>query len=139
MTIGDRIKIQRDKANLSQTELAKKINVSKQTLYKYESNIITNIPSDKIEAIAHVLGVTPSYLMGWDDENASPEDSLDRYDIETLRQLNDDNAGKVNTYATNLLSVQRLEEPVLAAAHIDKSGQKDKMIQDAYRLREMRK
>lgn len=32
---------------MSQVEFADKINVSKQTLYKYENDIITNIPSDK--------------------------------------------------------------------------------------------
>nr|WP_242843822.1 MULTISPECIES: helix-turn-helix transcriptional regulator [Clostridia] len=38
--------------NVLQTELAEKIGVSKQTLYKYENNIVTNIPSYKIELIA---------------------------------------------------------------------------------------
>lgn len=72
MTIGDRIKKQRELLGISQVELAEKIKVSKQTLYKYENNIITNIPSDKIEIIGKVLEVSPSYLMGWEDnlENA---------------------------------------------------------------------
>ena len=67
MTIGDRIKKQRELLGISQVELAEKIKVSKQTLYKYENNIITNIPSDKIEIIGKVLEVSPSYLMGWED------------------------------------------------------------------------
>lgn len=65
--IGKRIKFLRLKAGLSQTELAEKIGVSKQTLYKYENGIITNIPSDKIEAIASATGYSPSYIMGWHD------------------------------------------------------------------------
>lgn len=52
MTVGERIKELRTQLGLSQVEFAEKINVSKQTLYKYENNIITNIPSDKIEAAA---------------------------------------------------------------------------------------
>lgn len=52
---------------MSQTDLAKQMNVSKQTLYKYETNIITNIPLDKIERAGEILKVTPSYLMGWQD------------------------------------------------------------------------
>ena len=67
MTIGERIKKIREKTGMSQVDFADKINVSKQTLYKYENNLITNIPSDKIEAIAKVGGVSPSYLMGWED------------------------------------------------------------------------
>ena len=55
MTIGDRIKQQRESKNMSQVELAEKIGVSKQTLYKYENNIVTNIPSIKLQSIAKVL------------------------------------------------------------------------------------
>ena len=65
MTKGQRIKTLREKLKISQVELAEKIDVSKQTLYKYENDIITNIPSDKIEALAFNLKTTPSYLMGW--------------------------------------------------------------------------
>ena len=36
-TVGDRIKEQRELNNMSQVELAKKMGVSKQTLYKYEN------------------------------------------------------------------------------------------------------
>lgn len=66
MTVGERIKEIRNKVGMSQVDFADKINVSKQTLYKYENNIITNIPSDKIEAAAQLGNVAPSYLMGWD-------------------------------------------------------------------------
>lgn len=65
MTVGERIKEIRNKLNMSQVDFADKINVSKQTLYKYENNIITNIPSDKIEAAAKLGNISPAYLMGW--------------------------------------------------------------------------
>lgn len=64
--VGNRIKQLREQNAISQTELATKIGVSKQTLYKYENNIITNIPSDKIELMAQFLGTTPAYIMGWE-------------------------------------------------------------------------
>ncbi len=76
MTIGDRIKKQRELLGISQVELAEKIKVSKQTLYKYENNVITNIPSDKIEIIGKVLEVSPSYLMGWEDNLENAPDIL---------------------------------------------------------------
>lgn len=69
MTVGERIKKVREKTGMSQVEFADKINVSKQTLYKYENDIITNIPSDKIEAAAKLGNVSPAYLMGWEDIN----------------------------------------------------------------------
>lgn len=69
MTVGERIKKLRNKSGLNQVDFATKINVSKQTLYKYENNIITNIPSDKIEAVADLCHVSPAYIMGWEDKD----------------------------------------------------------------------
>lgn len=70
LTIGERIKELRERLGMSQVDFATKINVSKQSLYKYENNIITNIPSDKIEAAAKIGNVSPSYLMGWENNIA---------------------------------------------------------------------
>ena len=66
MTVGDRIRATRKREGISQTELAQKMGVIKQTLYKYE----TGIPSEKIEAAAKALGVTPGFLMGWEEQDA---------------------------------------------------------------------
>ena len=71
MKNGERIKAARERMGMSQIALADKIGVSKQTLYKYENDIITNIPSDKIEAIATATNTTPAYIMGWDDPSNS--------------------------------------------------------------------
>lgn len=71
MKKGDRIKALREACNLSQVELADLIGVSKQTLYKYENGIITNIPSDKIEAIAKHTHSSAPYIMGWEDKSYS--------------------------------------------------------------------
>ena len=68
MTVGQRIKHKREQFNISQTDFAKKIGVSKQTLYKYENDIITNIPSSIIENIAKALLTTPEYIMGWSED-----------------------------------------------------------------------
>ena len=40
--------------------------MSRQTIQRYESGVIGNIPYDKIEGIAKALNVTPGYLMGWE-------------------------------------------------------------------------
>ena len=65
MTKGEKIKQLRERLGMSQVELAKKIGISKQTLYKYENDIITNIPSDNIEKIARALDSSPAEIMGW--------------------------------------------------------------------------
>ena len=72
MAIGDRIKKYRLSLGISQVSLADKAAISKQTLYKYENGIITNIPTDKIEVIASALNTTPADLMGWTDDHAMP-------------------------------------------------------------------
>ena len=72
-SVGKRIKQVRNALGMSQVEFAKAIGVTKQTLYKYENDLITNIPSDKIEAAAKIGNITPAFLMGWtDDERALP-------------------------------------------------------------------
>lgn len=68
MTVGDRIRQVRQEQDVTQQELADYIGVSKQAVYKYENNIVTNIPTDKVDAIAKRLKVSPAYLMGWEEQ-----------------------------------------------------------------------
>lgn len=70
MTVGDRIRKVRQEQDVTQQELADYIGVSKQAVYKYENNIVTNIPTDKVDAIAKRLRVSPAYLMGWEEQPA---------------------------------------------------------------------
>lgn len=92
MTVGERIKNRREELGISQVDLAISINTSKQTLYKYEKGIITNIPSDKIELIAKALHTTPAQLMGWEDPRWEDPRLLERDQIlETIDSLLFDN------------------------------------------------
>ncbi len=68
MNINDNIKRKRLEHNYTLEVLARKVGVSRQTIQRYESGVIGNIPSDKIELIARALHTTPSYLMGWVDD-----------------------------------------------------------------------
>jgi transcriptional regulator with XRE-family HTH domain len=56
----------RNNCNLTLEEVATRLGISKPTLQRYESGVISNIPHDKIEAMATIFGITPSQLMGWD-------------------------------------------------------------------------
>ena len=76
MTVGERIKSMREKLGISQVDFADRMNVSKQTLYKYENNIVTNIPSVKIEAAAKICNISPAYLMGWEQINNKESDAI---------------------------------------------------------------
>ena len=65
MSIGSRIRKRRKELGLTQTELANRLKTTKQTIYKYENEIVTNLPSDRIEQLAKALDTTPQFLMGW--------------------------------------------------------------------------
>lgn len=74
-SIGTRLRHLRAVRGLTMDDVGKVTDISKQTLYKYEKDIITNIPSDKIEALAKVYDVKPSYIMGWVDVDMSADAS----------------------------------------------------------------
>lgn len=76
MTKGERIKQRREQLGISQTELAECIGTSKQNLYKYENDIITNIPSDRVEALAKRLNTSPAYIMGWNESDSLPSPAI---------------------------------------------------------------
>lgn len=87
MAIGKRIKELRISKGLRLSVLADRCGLFKQTLYKYENDITTNVPSDKIELIAKELNTSPSYLMGWTD-NPSPFEEKSREEkIEEIHDL----------------------------------------------------
>lgn len=65
MNKGEIIKCERLKNGMTQEELGRLLNVSKQTVQRYESGEISNIPSDKIEIMAEKFRVSPAYIMGW--------------------------------------------------------------------------
>ena len=77
MKLGEKIKLLRHENNMTQDELASKLDITKQAVYKYENGIVTNIPSDKIERLAEIFNVSPVYLMGWDPQThlCGPEKS----------------------------------------------------------------
>ena len=62
MTIGERIKISRDRAGITQVELGEKIGVSGVAIMRYEKN--TRQPRlEQLQAIAAALNVSVNYLL----------------------------------------------------------------------------
>jgi transcriptional regulator with XRE-family HTH domain len=74
MSVGQRIKLAREQRNMTLEEVAKRCETTKQTIFKYENEIVTNIPYDKIVLLSKALDVTPSYLFGWDEKKNSPSE-----------------------------------------------------------------
>lgn len=71
MDIGTKIRNAREAKGLTQSELGKRCGTTKQTIFKYESNLVTNIPMNRLLKIADALEISPAYLMGWEDAKAA--------------------------------------------------------------------
>lgn len=72
MNIGGRIKARRNEMGLSQRELAARLGYNDHTtLTRIEAGKV-ELSQSKVVKFAKVLGVTPGYLMGWEQ---SPEEA----------------------------------------------------------------
>lgn len=69
--LADKLKQLRREKRMTLEELADAVGTSKQTIHRYENGVITNIPPERVVAIAKALGTTPANLMGWESENFS--------------------------------------------------------------------
>lgn len=104
MTVGDRIRQTRIEKGMTQQQLSEAIGVSKQAIFKYETNIVTNIPTDRVNAIAKCLGVKPAYLMGWDTPEkkekatSNEEDGLNAEIIKIFNDLPADQKNEALNY-----------------------------------------
>ena len=128
MGLKENIKMIRTQKNMTLEDLAKKVGVSRQTIQRYESGVIGNIPSDKIELIAKALETTPADLMGWNNEtqdkfnntldeiiNMLP-DKLARHTY-MYSKLTNANQSLVDAYTNKVLEVQSMANNIAVAAH----------------------
>ena len=65
--IGERIKFERKRLELTQDELGEKLGVKKSSIAKYENGSIENIKRSTIEKMSKIFNCSPAYLMGWTD------------------------------------------------------------------------
>ena len=80
-TVGDNILIMRKRLGWTQEELAKRMGYkSKSTINKIELGI-NDIPQSKIVMFAEVLGTTPAFLMGWNDDEDEESQSPDKQEL----------------------------------------------------------
>lgn len=118
MTKGDRIRTARERKGITQEELGRMCGTTKQTIFKYESGTITNIPLDRVEKIAEILDIAPSYITGWDKppfsessddlpSNVTPLPPMDKIPL----------VGKI-ACGTPILAEQNIEEYIDLPRHI---------------------
>lgn len=73
MTMGERIRILRKQHKMSMEELGSKIGVGKSAILKYEKGEVENLPRSTIEKMSILFGVSPSYLMCFDEWDKNSE------------------------------------------------------------------
>ena len=98
--IGSKIKARRKELNLTQEELASMTGyTTRSTINKIEQEI-NDIPLSKVSAFAKALNVSPSYLMGWEDEYNTDIDIKNNSGT-ISNNIGSDSTGTNNTYTTN--------------------------------------
>ena len=107
--LGEKIKFLRKSKRMSLEQLAELIGTSRQTVHRYENGVISNIPHDKIEALARALDVSPASLMGWDNKN----------EISSFNNITSLAADGVKTKKLPLLGNVACGEPIFASEEQD--------------------
>lgn len=72
MALKENLKRRRKALHLTLDQVSAVVGVSRQTIQKYESGVIANIPPDKVELLAQALDTTPAELMGWQQPTLNP-------------------------------------------------------------------
>ena len=68
MTVSERIRAQMELRALSYGELAAATGLAKSAVHRYATGETDKIPTSALEKLAAALGVTPTYLTGWEEE-----------------------------------------------------------------------
>ena len=71
MSMGTKIRELREARGMSLEDVAKLCGTTRQAIYKYENEIVTNIPYDRIILLAKALNTTPSSLFDWKEDKKS--------------------------------------------------------------------
>lgn len=99
MKIGERIKNRRIELNITQDELARRLGYSdKSSISRMENS--SKLTLNKVQLLAEALNVSPSYLMGWEDEiNVDVDMSNNSGTISN--NIGSDSSDTNSTYTTN--------------------------------------
>ncbi len=107
MDIKDIIKSKREELGLTLEELGKLVGVGKSTIRKWETGMIENMRRDNIVALSKALDISPSVLMGWEEENKETNQNEDAISIEEHKLLK--NFNKLNKTGKDE-AIKRVEE-----------------------------
>ena len=122
--MGAIIKQLRLQKGLTQEELGKVIGVQKSAIRKYESGMVQNIKRSSIKKLADFFGVSPSYLLGYEDSSTTITNNNGI--------IGDQNHGNTIIVETSSESVGEIEAELLALCKKMSLQQKAKLLTLAY-------
>ena len=112
MTLGQRIQQLRKKANLSQGELATKINISYPQMSRYEIKAVQP-PADVLKRLADVFGVSIDFIVNGSLEQKA-ENSLDDNELlqqfKEVEQMNDDDRSTVKKLIDAFITKRKVQK-----------------------------
>ena len=97
MTVGDRIRQQREAKGITQLELARRIGYTTTGAISLIESGKRDLSLDKVREIAKALDVTPHWLMGWSDSPLEIKTDLE-LTIEELEGLNPEQLARIRDY-----------------------------------------
>ena len=104
-TVGDRIREKREELGMTQEELSKKLGYkSRSSVNKMEN--ARELPLKKVTMMADVLGCSPSYLMGWDEES-NVQSTLSKSNVDLFSGI----SGLKKGLSPNTVCIQLANEP----------------------------
>lgn len=112
MTLGQRIQELRKKANLSQSDLAAKIDISYPQMSRYEIKDVQP-PADVLKRLADVFGVSIDYLVNGSLEQKA-ESTIDDNELlqqfKEVEQMNDDDRGTVKKLIDAFITKRKVQK-----------------------------
>lgn len=135
MAMAERIKERRTFLGYTQEELGEKLGLQKSAIAKYENGRVENIKRSVIANMAKLLECSPSYLMGWDEDEQSKVASpkiMQYYD-----QLNDIGKHEAEKRVAELTHLPQYTLEIKAAHndHINEPGELERMQEDIANLK----
>lgn len=110
MCMSKRIKLKRKEKGYTQEELAEKLGLQKSAIAKYESGRVENIKRSVILNMSILFDCSPSYLLGWEDEETKKVPELLEDEKEMLNiynQLDEGDKGELRGIGKGMLRAEK--------------------------------
>ena len=90
MTVSNRIRERMQLLNLSYGELAAATGLTKSAVHRYATGLTDKVPTEALEKLAGALGVTPTYLTGWEQPHTlAAHFEGEEFSPEELKEIED--------------------------------------------------